>query len=138
MRVGRTVYPDFFHPNASRYWKDMLDILYKKVQFSGLWLDSNEFTNFCEGRCEPPNTPRRVRLRQRPALHTRVWQCLRRHACAKLNALQRSPLSGCAYLQWLSPSLRDLSVPQRKGNKAIHTHKEFDSRLESVCGTLDR
>ena len=57
MRVGRTVYPDFFHPNTSKYWKDMLDLLYKKVQFSGIWLDSNEFTSFCEGRCEPPSTP---------------------------------------------------------------------------------
>ena len=51
MRVGRTVYPDFFHPNATKYWSDMLDLLYKKVPFSGLWLDSNEFTSFCTGRC---------------------------------------------------------------------------------------
>jgi alpha-glucosidase (family GH31 glycosyl hydrolase) len=41
MRAGRTVYPDFFHPNASNYWAFLLDNLYSKVPFSGLWLDSN-------------------------------------------------------------------------------------------------
>jgi alpha-glucosidase (family GH31 glycosyl hydrolase) len=59
MRAGRTAYPDFFHPNASAYWASLLDALYRKVPFSGLWLDSNEFTSFCEGRCEPPATPAR-------------------------------------------------------------------------------
>lgn len=51
MRVGKTVYPDFFHPNASFYWKEMLQSLYQKVPYSGLWLDSDEFTSFCTGRC---------------------------------------------------------------------------------------
>ena len=41
MRVGRTVYPDFLHPNATQYWKDMLDKLHSKVNFSGVWIDSN-------------------------------------------------------------------------------------------------
>ena len=54
MRVGRTAYPDFFNPNTTQYWKDMLDKLYSKVNFSGVWTDSNEYTSFCVGRCEPP------------------------------------------------------------------------------------
>ena len=41
MRVGRTVYPDFLHPNATQYWKDMLDKVYSLVNFSGVWIDSN-------------------------------------------------------------------------------------------------
>lgn len=32
----------------------MLDILYKKVQFSGIWLDMNEYANFCDGPCDTP------------------------------------------------------------------------------------
>lgn len=57
MRSGKTVYVDFFHPNSSSYWHDMLDKLYNKIPFSGIWLDSNEFTSFCTGRCDPPTTP---------------------------------------------------------------------------------
>ena len=51
---GTTTFVDFFHPNATKYWEDMLDILYKKVQFSGIWLDMNEYANFCDGPCEIP------------------------------------------------------------------------------------
>ena len=51
---GSTTFVDFFHPNASQYWQDMLDRLYQKVQFSGVWLDMNEYANFCDGACNPP------------------------------------------------------------------------------------
>lgn len=54
---GRTTFVDFFHPNASQYWQNMLDALYKKVSFSGIWLDMNELANFCDGACEPPSDP---------------------------------------------------------------------------------
>jgi lysosomal alpha-glucosidase len=54
---GETTFVDFFHPNATQYWKDMLDVLYKKVQFSGVWLDMNELANFCDGACEAPSSP---------------------------------------------------------------------------------
>lgn len=33
----------------------MLDLLYSKVKFSGVWLDMNELANFCDGPCETPN-----------------------------------------------------------------------------------
>ena len=38
---GITTFVDFFHPNASGYWQDMLETLYQKVKFSGIWLDMN-------------------------------------------------------------------------------------------------
>lgn len=28
---GDTTFVDFFHPNASQYWGDMLDLLYQKI-----------------------------------------------------------------------------------------------------------
>jgi len=48
---GSTTFVDFFHPNATKYWVDMLDRLYQKVKFSGIWLDMNELANFCDGAC---------------------------------------------------------------------------------------
>jgi alpha-glucosidase (family GH31 glycosyl hydrolase) len=51
---GSTTFVDFFHPNGTQYWQDMLDVLYKKVQFAGVWLDMNELANFCDGACNPP------------------------------------------------------------------------------------
>lgn len=48
---GATAFVDFFHPNASNYWSDMLNKLYSKVKFSGVWLDMNELANFCDGAC---------------------------------------------------------------------------------------
>lgn len=46
---GASHYVDFFHPNAADYWHEMLEYLYKKVPFSGIWLDMNEPTNFVAG-----------------------------------------------------------------------------------------
>jgi alpha-glucosidase (family GH31 glycosyl hydrolase) len=46
---GAVHYTDFFHPAAVEYWGDMLDMLYDKIKFSGIWLDMNEASNFCDG-----------------------------------------------------------------------------------------
>ncbi len=45
------MYPDFFHPNITLFWHDMLHSLQKKLNFSGIWIDMNEPTNFCQGQC---------------------------------------------------------------------------------------
>ena len=45
---GRVYFPDFFNPNTIQYWSDMLDVLYQKVPFSGIWLDMNEVANFVD------------------------------------------------------------------------------------------
>ena len=39
---GDVGFVDYFHPNATKYWMDMLEDLYKQVKFSGIWLDMNE------------------------------------------------------------------------------------------------
>jgi alpha-glucosidase (family GH31 glycosyl hydrolase) len=49
---GATAFVDFFSANASKYWSAMLDNLYNKVKFSGIWLDMNELANFCDGPCD--------------------------------------------------------------------------------------
>ena len=52
---GSTTFVDFFHPNATQFWVDMLGKLYEKVKFSGIWLDMNELANFCDGACHAPS-----------------------------------------------------------------------------------
>ena len=52
---GQTAYVDFFQPNATQFWIDMLGVLHKKVNFSGVWLDMNELDNFVDGPFYPPN-----------------------------------------------------------------------------------
>ncbi len=32
----------------------MLDTLYQKIKFDGVWLDMNEIANFCDGPCTTP------------------------------------------------------------------------------------
>ncbi len=51
---GRVHYVDFFNPNATKYWGEMLDMLYQQIKFNGVWLDMNEASNFCDGECPPP------------------------------------------------------------------------------------
>jgi alpha-glucosidase (family GH31 glycosyl hydrolase) len=48
---GKAVFPDFFHPNASKYWSEMFEVLYEDVKFDGIWLDMNEGSSFCDGEC---------------------------------------------------------------------------------------
>lgn len=44
-------YIDYSHPNAEEYWAEGLAALHQMVPFSGLWLDMNEPSNFCDGDC---------------------------------------------------------------------------------------
>lgn len=48
---GPTHFPDFFHPLTDVYWRDCLLLLYKQIPYSGIWLDMNEISNFCDGEC---------------------------------------------------------------------------------------
>jgi alpha-glucosidase (family GH31 glycosyl hydrolase) len=38
---GDVYFVDYLHPNSTSYWHMMLDRLYSKLPFSGLWLDMN-------------------------------------------------------------------------------------------------
>lgn len=46
---GIVSYPDFNHPNASKFWGEELVNLHEKIPFSGLWLDMNEPAAFETG-----------------------------------------------------------------------------------------
>jgi len=48
---GYSVWIDFLHPSAEKFWEDQLEDFYKKIPYDGLWLDMNEPSNFCDGEC---------------------------------------------------------------------------------------
>lgn len=48
---GTVVFPDFFHPETKFYWENNLEKLHSSLNFSGIWLDMNEISNFCDGEC---------------------------------------------------------------------------------------
>ncbi|XP_047134482.1 lysosomal alpha-glucosidase isoform X1 [Hydra vulgaris] len=63
---GSTVFPDFFNPNVSSYWTDLISSFHKKISFDGLWIDMNEPSSFKDGSAQgcpqnsfenPPYTP---------------------------------------------------------------------------------
>ncbi|KAI0271249.1 glycosyl hydrolases family 31-domain-containing protein [Gloeopeniophorella convolvens] len=46
------VFPDWFAPNAEGWWTEALsNWTHGGVKFSGLWLDMNEVSSFCDGSC---------------------------------------------------------------------------------------
>ncbi|KAI0040571.1 glycoside hydrolase family 31 protein [Auriscalpium vulgare] len=49
---GYTVFPDWFGENTDKWWLEALGNWSNSgVEFSGLWLDMNEISSFCEGSC---------------------------------------------------------------------------------------
>lgn len=46
---GAANIPDFFHPNAQKWWTQEIADFHKLIPFDGLWLDMNEPANFCTG-----------------------------------------------------------------------------------------
>ncbi|KAG2204032.1 hypothetical protein INT47_007026 [Mucor saturninus] len=48
---GYTVFPDWWHPNATEYWtKEIVDWV-SLIGLDGLWIDMNEPASFCLGSC---------------------------------------------------------------------------------------
>ncbi|KAI7901599.1 alpha glucosidase [Cokeromyces recurvatus] len=48
---GYTVFPDWWHPNATAYWeKEIIDWV-NLLGVDGLWIDMNEPSSFCLGSC---------------------------------------------------------------------------------------
>ena len=45
--VGNTYFPDFFAANSTSYWESQLKTFHDLVPYSGIWIDMNEVSNFC-------------------------------------------------------------------------------------------
>ncbi|KAJ7120271.1 glycosyl hydrolases family 31-domain-containing protein [Mycena epipterygia] len=49
---GYTVFPDWFAPNTLGWWTESLkNWSAAGIEFSGIWLDMNEASSFCDGSC---------------------------------------------------------------------------------------
>ncbi|KAJ2764163.1 hypothetical protein IWQ57_005272, partial [Coemansia nantahalensis] len=48
---GYTAFPDWFAPNASRWWAGELGRFLGELPVDGLWIDMNEASSFCTGSC---------------------------------------------------------------------------------------
>ncbi|KAK4443111.1 putative glycoside hydrolase [Podospora aff. communis PSN243] len=57
---GVVGFPDWFHPNISKFWNNEFDIMFNPetgVDIDGLWIDMNEPSNFpCFFPCDDPDT----------------------------------------------------------------------------------
>ncbi|XP_075742124.1 lysosomal alpha-glucosidase [Rhipicephalus microplus] len=59
-----TVFPDFTHPNSSRYWTRQFRRFHDVVPFDGAWIDMNEPSNFYNGH--ENGCPRDQKVEQPP------------------------------------------------------------------------
>ncbi|KAF9940668.1 hypothetical protein BGZ67_007163 [Mortierella alpina] len=48
---GKTVFPDWFHPEAQKYWTRHITTWLKQVPLDGIWIDMNEPASFHDGDC---------------------------------------------------------------------------------------
>jgi lysosomal alpha-glucosidase len=66
---GLTLFPDYTHPNATKWWSDLASRYHQIIPFDGLWIDMNEPSSFIDGSVEgchaaastldnPPYTPK--------------------------------------------------------------------------------
>ncbi|KAF8890700.1 glycosyl hydrolases family 31-domain-containing protein [Infundibulicybe gibba] len=52
VRPGYTVFADWFQNNTQQWWTDALrNWSQSGVEFSGIWLDMNEASSYCDGSC---------------------------------------------------------------------------------------
>ncbi|KAJ1303229.1 hypothetical protein OPQ81_011427 [Rhizoctonia solani] len=54
---GVTVFPDWFHPNASSYWTNEFKDFFNSasgIDIDGVWIDMNEPSSFCNYPCDNP------------------------------------------------------------------------------------
>ncbi|EXJ66764.1 alpha/beta-glucosidase agdC [Cladophialophora psammophila CBS 110553] len=76
---GPTVFPDWFHPDTQDYWNGEFASFFSPetgVDISGLWIDMNEASNFCNYPCSNPSAfakengfpPKPAALRNGPAI----------------------------------------------------------------------
>ncbi|KAJ4818147.1 Alpha-glucosidase [Rhynchospora pubera] len=53
---GPVYFPDFLNPNGVSWWVDEISRFHQFVPVDGLWIDMNEVSNFCTGKCVIPTT----------------------------------------------------------------------------------
>ncbi|KAL1432914.1 hypothetical protein MTO96_001909 [Rhipicephalus appendiculatus] len=70
-----TVFPDFTHPNSSRYWTRQFRRFHDVVPFDGAWIDMNEPSNFYNGHED--GCPRDQKVERPPYVPGRDPLCTR-------------------------------------------------------------